>query len=95
MKFLAEIMFDALFLESLATLTGMFLLGAGPALLFLLGAGPPPLFLLGAGPAPLFLLEVAGPPKGSIKGLVFILYRADIAFQSAILDSNIFLKCMP
>lgn len=46
MKFLAEIMFDALFLESLATLTGMFLLGAGPAPLFLLGAGPAPLFLL-------------------------------------------------
>ena len=57
MKFLAEIMFDALFLESLATLTGMFLLGAGPAPLFLLGAGPAPLFLLGAGPAPLFLLN--------------------------------------
>jgi len=46
LKFLAEIMFDALFLESLATLTGMFLLGAGPAPLFLLGAGPAPLFLL-------------------------------------------------
>ena len=84
MKFSAEIMFDALFLGSLTTGTCVFLLGAGPA----------PLFLLGAGPAPLFLLEVAGPPKGSIKGLVFILYRADIAFQSAILDSNIFLKCM-
>jgi len=46
LKFLAEIMFDALFLESLATLTCMFLLGAGPAPLFLLGAGPAPLFLL-------------------------------------------------